>query len=231
MNSRCLVSALSLLALSLSCSAGAQKQEYFKDSAAMSPEVAAAAKRLQQAKIMTASSDGKFYPKQPLTRWDLAVAAYRMRVHADLFSQQARSTEISVLMSVLAPAKVIHPKEFRADLEHATEWGVMSSMIGQSGLIEGLPGLYFGRKRTATRAEFATILARLLQRKNTPVKLDIEKIRFSDVDGDEWYFGAVLTAAGTGLMQGYPDGTFRPGRTITRGEMALILAKLLPSNP
>ncbi len=41
---------------------------------------------------------------------------------------------------------------------------------------------------------------------------------FSDVEGDDWfhpYFGAVCDA---GLMRGYPDGTQRPGRPITRAE-------------
>ena len=98
----------------------------------------------------------------------------------------------------------------------------------QLDLLKFYPDGYPRSKRVVTRAELATLLARLVQRKIVPLPLNIKHVRFADVDGDEWYFGATLVAAGTGLMRGFPDGTFRPHQTMTRGEFAITLARLLP---
>ncbi|MBE6997689.1 MAG: hypothetical protein E7427_05920 [Ruminococcaceae bacterium] len=48
---------------------------------------------------------------------------------------------------------------------------------------------------------------------------------FSDVDDGAWYAPAVRWAAGAGIALGYPDGTFRPERTVTRQELAVLLCR------
>jgi hypothetical protein len=50
---------------------------------------------------------------------------------------------------------------------------------------------------------------------------------FSDVPATETFYGYVEGAATAGLIGGYPDGTFKPGRTITRQEAAAIIARRL----
>lgn len=50
---------------------------------------------------------------------------------------------------------------------------------------------------------------------------------FSDVAPSDWAYQAVAELADAGLVEGYPDGTFRGGTPITRYEMAQITARLL----
>ena len=50
---------------------------------------------------------------------------------------------------------------------------------------------------------------------------------FADVPQDSWAFEAVAQLAKDGIVDGYPDGTFRGGRNITRFEMAQMVAKAM----
>ena len=58
-------------------------------------------------------------------------------------------------------------------------------------------------------------------------QLDLGQASFRDVDGDEWWYGAALVAAGAGVMRGYPDRTFRGKQTVTQKELAVMIARLL----
>ncbi|MDY2853236.1 MAG: S-layer homology domain-containing protein [Acidaminococcus fermentans] len=50
---------------------------------------------------------------------------------------------------------------------------------------------------------------------------------FSDLPAGHWAYGAVAKLAAAGVVDGYPDGTFKGDRTMTRYEMAQIVAKAL----
>lgn len=50
-----------------------------------------------------------------------------------------------------------------------------------------------------------------------------EMANFSDVSPDAWYAEEVDYVTDLGLMSGYPDGTFKPDKGLTRAEMAQIL--------
>jgi hypothetical protein len=50
---------------------------------------------------------------------------------------------------------------------------------------------------------------------------------FSDVPGPHWAAAAIAKLAADGLVEGYPDGTFKGDRTMTRYEMAEIVARIL----
>jgi len=52
---------------------------------------------------------------------------------------------------------------------------------------------------------------------------------FKDVPSDHWAAGFVDKARSLGLIQGYPDGTFRGNERVTRYELAAILARLAES--
>ena len=74
-----------------------------------------------------------------------------------------------------------------------------------------------------TRAEVATIFFRLLTddvRDETLTKTN----RYSDVAATSWYNTAVSTMTKAGIVDGYPNGTFRPDAPITRAEMAKIIS-------
>lgn len=92
-------------------------------------------------------------------------------------------------------------------------------------MVKGFSNGRFYPKHPLTRAELATLVARLAQRAPQPA-LDLSHARFRDVEGSEWYFGAVLVAAGSGAMTGYADHTFRPNAPVTRNELAAALDRV-----
>jgi hypothetical protein len=50
---------------------------------------------------------------------------------------------------------------------------------------------------------------------------------FPDVRDDHWAKDAVASLAASGLLEGYPDGTFKGDRAATRWEVAMMVARLL----
>lgn len=50
---------------------------------------------------------------------------------------------------------------------------------------------------------------------------------FSDVPKDSWAYDAVATLAADGVIDGYPDGTYKGNNTMTRFEMAQIVARAM----
>ena len=43
-------------------------------------------------------------------------------------------------------------------------------------------------------------------------------VSFSDVPEDSWFYTDVMTLAESGVIGGYPDGTYRPTKKVTTGE-------------
>ena len=72
-----------------------------------------------------------------------------------------------------------------------------------------------------TRAEVATIFFRLLtedvRNSNWATTND-----YSDVEEKDWFDVAISTLSKMGILDGYPDGTFRPNNSITRAEFVKI---------
>lgn len=50
---------------------------------------------------------------------------------------------------------------------------------------------------------------------------------FSDVDASSWAYQSVEQLANAGIINGYPDGTFKGSNPITRYEMAQMVAKAM----
>ncbi len=92
--------------------------------------------------------------------------------------------------------------------------------------IIGYPDGMVKPKGNITRAEVATIFLRLMldeyRQENWSTEND-----FTDVAPGAWYNNAVSTCARAGIIQGYPDGTFRPNENITRAEFAAIAARFV----
>lgn len=83
--------------------------------------------------------------------------------------------------------------------------------------LTGYPDSTFRADRNMTRAEVAQMFYALLLDKDVTITKS-----FSDVPDDAWYATAVKTLASLGMMDGYPDGTFRPDEPITRAEFATV---------
>lgn len=79
----------------------------------------------------------------------------------------------------------------------------------------------FSPNGNITRAEFTTILARVL---------DLEEgtaSPFSDVGSDKWYSKSINAAYAAGLVKGRSESQFVPNGTITREEMAALIVRAL----
>lgn len=92
-----------------------------------------------------------------------------------------------------------------------------------SGLMSGMGDNKFAPDVTTTRAMVAQVMYELAD------EPDVSGLTcpLSDVDSTAWYADAVIWAYNAGVVSGYEDGTFRPGRTITRQEMAVMFYGML----
>lgn len=87
-----------------------------------------------------------------------------------------------------------------------------------AGLMNGVGRDYFAPNATLDRATLATVLYR---EAGEPAAKGTAS--FTDIAEGQWYTDAVNWAAKQGVVNGYPDGTFRPEAPITRQEMATML--------
>ncbi len=74
-----------------------------------------------------------------------------------------------------------------------------------------------------TRAEATTIFFRLLTDESREQFWSTSNV-YPDVKAGQWYNNAISTMTKAGIVDGYPDGTFRPDAPITRAEMAKIIS-------
>lgn len=90
--------------------------------------------------------------------------------------------------------------------------------------IKGYPNGTIRPEATITRAEVATIFYRLLTdtvRKSYGTSYNT----FKDVASNAWYNTAVSTMANLGIITGDTNGYFRPNDSITRAELAAMIAR------
>lgn len=88
-------------------------------------------------------------------------------------------------------------------------------------LVEGYTNGTFRPDREITRAEFATIIVRALGLSSK----DASKANFTDVSASDWFADEVAIAAEAGIINGYPNGTFKPNENITREELAAMVVR------
>ena len=87
-----------------------------------------------------------------------------------------------------------------------------------AGLMNGVGEGLFAPNATLDRATLATVLYR--EAGESAAK---GTASFTDIAEGQWYTDAVNWAAEQGVVNGYPEGTFRPEAPITRQEMATML--------
>ncbi len=94
-----------------------------------------------------------------------------------------------------------------------------------AGYLGGVGGGRFAPGDSVSRAQLMTML---FQWSGESVDQEtVWAMPFSDVAQGKYYTKAVAWAYDRGLATGFPDGTFRPERSITRQEMSLIFANLI----
>lgn len=95
--------------------------------------------------------------------------------------------------------------------------------VKSAGIVQGYPDGTFRPDNTINRAEFIKILvyAKYSQDEIQACLHNIQSLW--DIPLSAWYAAPICTAFRNGAVSGYPDGTFRPERTINFAEAAKIL--------
>lgn len=106
------------------------------------------------------------------------------------------------------------------DVPDSAWYSVAVRTLGSIGVLKEVGGAY-EPERDITRAEFTEIAM------NFAYKPDAAKVHFTDVAKDAWYYDCVTGAAHYGWIGGYPDGSFKPDKTITRAEVTAIVNRML----
>ncbi len=88
-------------------------------------------------------------------------------------------------------------------------------------IVNGYPDGRFLPEKGISRAEFVTLLTKTLGWAQ-----EAPGTGFADPIPD-WAAGSIGAVVNRGIVQGYPDGTFRPDKNISRAEMAVIMDKAL----
>lgn len=91
--------------------------------------------------------------------------------------------------------------------------------------IEGYPDGSFGPERGMTRAEAATIFARLLAEKNGDNISTVARTKFDDIPAHAWYSGYVKYLNNHGVAYGKTKTTFAPDDAITRAEYTALAVR------
>jgi hypothetical protein len=98
----------------------------------------------------------------------------------------------------------------------AVAWAV------ENGIVTGYDDGTFKPGDTVTRGQAVVFLHRLA---GEPDPALANSRAFSDMDSDAYYANAVLWALSIGLINGYPDGTFKPNATVSRQDLAVLILR------
>lgn len=98
--------------------------------------------------------------------------------------------------------------------------------LSDLGIMQGYPDGTLRPLNRVTRAEFAAFLARTLTRANfTPPASSATPPIFSDLPLEHWAYQVVEYVSAQGLMNGFPDGTFRPNDYVKGKEVIAALVR------
>ncbi|KWX75317.1 S-layer homology domain-containing protein [Paenibacillus jilunlii] len=114
------------------------------------------------------------------------------------------------------------------DVASVQAWaGRQIQVVAAKGAIEGVGASKFAPKSNVTRAEFSKMLIRALNLENSTATES-----FGDVASTAWYAPYVAVAAEKGIVTGRSASQFDPNATITRAEMATMIARAVKTvNP
>ena len=142
--------------------------------------------------------NAKFSPTGALTRAQAATILYKLLESKEMGPFSTTFSDVS------------------ASAWYATAVKTLASI----GVINGYTDGTFRPNNNVTRAEFVTMLVNLTGATGSDVS-------FSDVSATHWARAAIAAASTNGWVNGYTDGTFRPGNNITRAEAVVVMNRVL----
>lgn len=128
---------------------------------------------------------------------------------------------IVLALGAFAPAVAAAPKDIVG-----TDYETAVARLTALGVIVGYPDGTFRPEQPVTRAEFAKIIVGALGIGEAALYAS-GPTGFLDVPEGHWASGYVNVATSVGVINGYPDGTFRPENPVTFAEaIKMIVAGL-----
>lgn len=95
-------------------------------------------------------------------------------------------------------------------------------MLASKFVVQGMNETTFAPDQHVTRAQFASMLVSSLA-----LNTDSKSAVFRDVKAEDWFSGAVNTAAKLGLVEGNGAEEFAPHANISREQMAMMISRAL----
>lgn len=114
------------------------------------------------------------------------------------------------------------------DVERAAWYNNAISTMTNMGIIDGYLDGTFRPNANITRAELTKIAVSFFRYTDLPLT---GSTGFDDVPQGRWYTGFIEAATELGLIEGYPDNTFRPEKAITRAETVTIINRAIGRKP
>ena len=145
--------------------------------------------------------DKTFGPDKPMTRAEVTMMFARL-----LKERPERGRKY------IMPYKDIHENDWYA---------YAVTFMSEKKLVSGYPDGTFKPNAPITRAEFASIASRFDR------LADKADLKFSDVSKNHWAYKVICSAEAKGWISGYPDGTFKPEKNITRAEVVSLTNRIL----
>lgn len=99
------------------------------------------------------------------------------------------------------------------------------NQLKQIGILKGYPDGGLHLEDNITRAEVATMMVRVRGFENKTVTGEGKS--FKDLKKDHWAYANIQNAFKLGIIQGYPEGDFRPQNNISYAEIVAIMVNTL----
>lgn len=141
--------------------------------------------------------DGTVKPAGNITRAETAAILFR------LMDEGSRKTYYSTTSG------------FR-DVASSSWYNTYVATLNNAGVITDSSNGYFRPNEAITRAELAAMLAKFSETTGAANY-------FNDVSAKYWAANAIAICAKLGWINGYPDGTFRPDKNVTRAELMAMI--------
>lgn len=125
--------------------------------------------------------------------------------------------------TMLVKACALEPRSGKVFNDTSGHWAQDSiSTAAAYGIVSGYDETSFGPNNLITREQMAVMIIKARARENKEGKTFADSVKISD-----WAKTAVATASGHGIINGYPDNTFRPQANATRAEAVTVVVKAL----
>ena len=141
--------------------------------------------------------DGTVKPAGNITRAETAAILFR------LMDDASRKTYYST-------------KSGFRDVASGSWYNTYVATLNNAGVITDSSNGYFRPNEAITRAELAAMLAKFSETTGAANY-------FNDVSAKYWAANAIAICAKLGWINGYPDGTFRPDKNVTRAELMAMI--------